>query len=576
VATLSSGRTCYVVTLLILLLAGFVITFAEAGKPTQTPVRPVVPIDAPLLVNSVNLDGRFTTPNEWSDATVTSMLLRCVSEGCSNAPVDSVNMTVSAKNDGTWLYLFYRFNWTTPTGSDPFDLGGSLNYWWSQSGASPYKYHNVVNTWLGYAFGEGWEDPANPGVWNSDPGGKRYHAIEGFGRRENNGYGYSFEFRTLLSSGDPLHWSLSPGKTYGVYGTDGLMFVQFCANCSADDPLYLQFQRSITLSLLTTAGPRTTTSTSTETTTAVTTVPQMTAATTSQLTSQGPSTTTGQLAVVSQTQFFGLFGLVGSIAVIAVVASVLVLKRRRKTTTAPTVTLEPKPAGPVPLPPRPSSQPSVPTGYAELDSMLGGGLPERYAVVILSQSFDELDLLIRKSIESSVASGRPTFYLSNEVSKTLDFVMRFRQNFYVLNPMAERIAPALGNLFKIPDVSDLSGLNISANKIIESKTKDQPSKMIIIDLLSDVLLKNKGLTTRRWLTDFAAKRKGEGFTILATLDPSVAPKEDVQAITGAFDGVLEVYERPLQERSRRFMIIKKMYGRDYSENELMLDRQKLQ
>jgi len=44
---------------------------------------------------------------------------------------------------------------------------------------------------------------------------------------------------------------------------------------------------------------------------------------------------------------------------------------------------------------------------------------------------------------------------------------------------------------------------------------------------------------------------------------------------GVFDGVIEVYEKPLQERSRRFLIIKKMYGRDYSENELMLDKHRL-
>jgi KaiC/GvpD/RAD55 family RecA-like ATPase len=99
--------------------------------------------------------------------------------------------------------------------------------------------------------------------------------------------------------------------------------------------------------------------------------------------------------------------------------------------------------------------------------------------------------------------------------------------------------------------------------------------MIVIELLSDLLLRNKGRTTRRWLTDFAARRKANGFTILATLDPLTAPQEEIQTIIGVFDGVIEVYERPLQERSRRFLVIKKMYGRNYSENELMLDKQRL-
>ena len=68
----------------------------------------------------------------------------------------------------------------------------------------------------------------------------------------------------------------------------------------------------------------------------------------------------------------------------------------------------------------------------------------------------------------------------------------------------------------------------------------------------------------------SAKRKAAGFTILATLDPSIAPKEDIQIVVGVFDGVVEVYERMLQERTRRFLTIKKMYSRDYLEEELIV------
>jgi len=40
----------------------------------------------------------------------------------------------------------------------------------------------------------------------------------------------------------------------------------------------------------------------------------------------------------------------------------------------------------------------------------------------------------------------------------------------------------------------------------------------------------------------------------------MAPKEDVQAIVGVFDGVIEFFEKELQERTRRFQVIRKMYG----------------
>ena len=35
------------------------------------------------------------------------------------------------------------------------------------------------------------------------------------------------------------------------------------------------------------------------------------------------------------------------------------------------------------------------------------------------------------------------------------------------------------------------------------------------------------------------------------------------------------FEKELRERSRRFVVVKKMYGRKYSESQLMLDKDKL-
>jgi len=264
------------------------------------------------------------------------------------------------------------------------------------------------------------------------------------------------------------------------------------------------------------------------------------------------------------------------LGVVLIAGSVLVLKRRKR---GPTTVLQSKAEASMQIlkapTPTPSSEPNIQTGYGELDTMLKGGLPEGYSVVLVSPSFDESDLLVRRTIASSLASGRSTFYVSKDIAKTRDLINRFGQNFYALNPLADKIATDRDNLFKIPDVGDLSNFNISSNQIIESKAKNERGRVIVLDLLTDVLLRNKAPTTRRWLTDFAARRKAEGFTILATLDPSGAPPEEIRTMIGAFDGVIEVYEKPLQERSRRFLIIKKMYGRDYSENELMLDKHRL-
>ena len=83
------------------------------------------------------------------------------------------------------------------------------------------------------------------------------------------------------------------------------------------------------------------------------------------------------------------------------------------------------------------------------------------------------------------------------------------------------------------------------------------------------------MTARKWFSDFVARRKVEGFTVLAFLNPLVASAEETQTLIDLFDGVIEIYEKELRERSRRFLVIKRMYGQRYSESELMLDKDKL-
>ncbi len=258
----------------------------------------------------------------------------------------------------------------------------------------------------------------------------------------------------------------------------------------------------------------------------------------------------------------------GLIAIVALTSSILVLMRRRRTLSMH-ASLSPKTV------PTPMAQPIISTGYSDLDRLLAGGIPQGHSIVLVSPSCDERDLLVGKIIDSGFAAGTQTFYLSSDIAKTRDLIGTYAENFYALNPLADKIASGRANLFKIPDVGDLSNLNITSSEIMESHLKDGPSKIVIIDFLTDLLLRNKALTTRKWLSDFAARRKAAGFTILGTLDPSIAPKQDIQTITGVFDGIIEIYEKPLADKTRRFLVIRKMYGRNYSEDELLLDKQKL-
>jgi KaiC/GvpD/RAD55 family RecA-like ATPase len=264
---------------------------------------------------------------------------------------------------------------------------------------------------------------------------------------------------------------------------------------------------------------------------------------------------------------------VGGIAV-AVIGSVVVLERKRgrlrigRRHVTPSINL----AKVV------QQKPTLSTGYAELDGTLGGGIPEGYAVILVSPSYDERDLLLRRIVDSSISSGRPTFYISSDIERTQDLLGRYRSGFYAFSPQADKIDPDAANLYKIPYLTEnLSEANISLTLAFkQARAKEQATKMtIIIDVLSDLLLRYKAVMTRRWLSDFVGKRKAEGFTTLATLNPLVGTKEDNQMVMDFFDGVIEIFEKELKERARRFLVVKKMYGQKYSESELMLDKDKL-
>jgi len=209
-------------------------------------------------------------------------------------------------------------------------------------------------------------------------------------------------------------------------------------------------------------------------------------------------------------------------------------------------------------------------------------LPIGYAILIVSPPCDERDLLFRKVIESSLSMGSQIFFLSRDLIRTQDFANRYGKDFHVFSPQADKLTSVGGKVHKIQGLQNLSDLNISFTKAVEELGKElitlrKPAsgKLVIIDLLSDVLLEHKALLTRKWLDGFIGKRKAEGFTIIGVLNPLISSQQDTQTIMDLFDGIIEIYERELKERARRFLIVKKMYGRRYGDSELMLDKDKL-
>jgi len=218
---------------------------------------------------------------------------------------------------------------------------------------------------------------------------------------------------------------------------------------------------------------------------------------------------------------------------------------------------------------------AVPTGYAEIDKSLGGGVPLGHSIIVVSPQYDEKDLLIEKIISSFISRRFPVFFVSRHVLKTRTLTSRFRENFYAFTPRADKI-PKGNNIIKIMDIQNPNDFNISLSKAMEPLTDNRRSKLIILDqLVSDVLLEHKALATRRWLDEFLVKRKSEVFTVIVTLNPLMVTEQQRQALIDLFDGVIEIYEKELPEQSKRYLIIRKMYARDYSDMAVELDRHRL-
>lgn len=584
---------------MLILLSGISILAAGVlGQPAKT-----LPIQVPVLVNAVTIDGKITDSNEWSDASKTTLTLQCEDWSCTEAPVSELEAVIWAKHDDNWLYLLYRVPFPRYHSRYP---GGLIFYCWGRS--SPPRPCNLSGVYLNDDDSSFTTDrfcPANALTSKSGGCSGRYVDVADqlggkkniVGKASHDGVYFWFEFKKELDTGDGYHWAFKPGNTYGVQGVDGRLSLLF-------DTINPTWGQDVTFSFCPCGA-----TTSTSPTTAL----QLFSAT---------EATGGSQTLPSQPFWvffaspipFGTFGLAGviTVAAVSVASSFLVVARRRKRV-GPSVALQLKKAPEAPAPPLPARkeevlqqptaqinppttqlvtlkppetlvqkppigpkpEPNIPTGYGELDRLLSGGLPEGYAVVFVSPSYDERDLLLRKIIESALNSGRTTFYMSGDIATTKDLVGSYHKGFFAFSSQADKIASALPNLQKIPEVQNLSDLNISMSKAISALQMPKTAgKLIIVDILSDVLLHHKALTTRRWLADFVAKRKAEGFTIVCTINPLIT-KDDTQTVTDLFDGIIEIYEKELKERTRRFIMIRKMHALKYSDTELMLDKDKL-
>lgn len=216
----------------------------------------------------------------------------------------------------------------------------------------------------------------------------------------------------------------------------------------------------------------------------------------------------------------------------------------------------------------------ISTGYDKLDSLLLGGIPQNYTVILTSISCDERDMLIEKFLEKGAKQGQVTIYVTIEASGVKTLAEEFQSNFYLFlcNPQADTMIKSLPNVFKLKGVENLTEISIALMSTLRKLDASQGGpRRACIGIVSDVLLQHRAIHTRRWLTNLIPDLKSKGFTTLAIMNPYMHDTQEVQAILDLFEGEISIYERD----SAKSLKVRKMHNQRYLESELPLRKEKL-
>ena len=215
----------------------------------------------------------------------------------------------------------------------------------------------------------------------------------------------------------------------------------------------------------------------------------------------------------------------------------------------------------------------VSTGTQELDSLLLGGIPEEYAVVLTGPPSDEREMIIKNFLEAGTKEDQITFHVNTEAVDLEDLLGKSGFYLFLCNPKPKAQVPDLPNVYKLHGKTDLTNLNIALAKAY--RDVDQPSshKRVCVEIVSDVLLDYGAKTTRKWLSELITDLGSKGFTILTVMNPSMHPPDQATAVLDLFDGEISLYQTEDPLECKKSIRVKKLRNQDYIKNPICLTKQ---
>lgn len=215
----------------------------------------------------------------------------------------------------------------------------------------------------------------------------------------------------------------------------------------------------------------------------------------------------------------------------------------------------------------------VSTGNAIIDALLYGGIPESYAVLLMSPPCDERNRFLEAFTRYSVLDGHSTCYITSEPRGILEFSMSYPKlmRLILCHPRSDQTRPTGQNIYRLEGVDSLINFNILLMQVIQSMEYGERKGIICIDNLSDILSHHGANTTKKWLSDILQRLKDQMFTILIVLNPDIHPKADVEALRELFDGEFEIRQERLQEGIKTFFRVIRMYQQIFLKKEIILE-----
>lgn len=200
----------------------------------------------------------------------------------------------------------------------------------------------------------------------------------------------------------------------------------------------------------------------------------------------------------------------------------------------------------------------LPTGSAIADNLLLGGLPRHSAVLLTCSACDEKDDLVQGFCATAPTA---TVYVSSDVHRSLQLHKLYPElRQVVCGPQAD-LLPKTQFIQVSGTLDNISEINILVMRALETIADENPR--IFLQLISDILLLHKEVTTRHWLANLLPRLRARHCTVLAELNLRMHGSHEVNALFDLFDGRLEILEHEETGMPMRFLRITSLRGHKY-------------